>query len=227
MWFFTLFIGCEETTKVSLSTDTSTEPLLQDTGLSLTDTGLEEETECDPPLYQPYPFATTVVDVNYGEGAGFGQDLMPDIVLGAPMGFGDGRGSLDVLTLGHQGSITLAFDLTIVDGEGPDFIVFENPFIGWLETGIVSVSQDGETWHTWDCDTTDVQNNFPNCAGVGFVYSHPDNCIDARSSMEAGGDAFDLADLGIESANFIRIVDSGANILGGFDLDAVVIVHGE
>ena len=45
--------------------------------------------------------------------------------------------------------------------------------------------------------------------------------------MEAGGDAFDLADLGLESANFVRIVDSGANILGGFDLDAVVIVHGE
>ena len=35
-----------------------------------------------------------------GGNAGFGQDQLPDVVLGPPMGKGTSRGSLDVLSLG-------------------------------------------------------------------------------------------------------------------------------
>jgi hypothetical protein len=53
----------------------------------------------------------------------------PGIVLGPPGNATPTTGSLTVLSLGHGGSITLAFtDNEIVDGPGPDFIVFENPF---------------------------------------------------------------------------------------------------
>ncbi len=218
-------IGCGE------SDNDSATPNVEDTAhLDTADDGNEvqnAETDCEPVTYTPYPFVAEVVDVQYGEGAGFGQESFPDIVLGPPQGFGEYRGSLDVLTLGEGGSITLAFEQSIVDVEGPDFIVFENVFVGWLETGIVSASEDGETWFTWACDPVDADNNFPGCAGVNPTLSHPDNCIDARDPLLAGGDAFDLSDIGLSEVQYIRIEDSGANTLGGFDLDAVAIIHGQ
>ena len=172
-----------------------------------------------------------MVSFSPGETAGFGADQLPDIVLGAPMGGGD-SGSLDVVSLGQEGEIVLELtDIGLVDGEGPDLLVFENPFTGWYETGRVSVSEDGETWHTWPCDAEDVENLYPGCAGVGLVWTHPDNDIDPTDPETAGGDAFDLADLGIERARFVKIQDSGANSYagtsGGFDLDAVAVVNGE
>jgi hypothetical protein len=55
------------------------------------------------------------------------------------------------LSLGFGGEIILRFDNNIVcDGEGVDFLVFENCFIAWFsprpvgEPAIVAVSQDGE-----------------------------------------------------------------------------------
>ena len=178
-------------------------------------------------------FAASVVSLSPGPGAGFGADKMPDIVLGQPNGAGPKAGSLDVLSLGNGGSVVLAFDdADIVDGPGADFIVFENPFSGWIETGEVSVSLDGETWATFPCAATDKAGGYPGCAGVQPVLAAPDNAIDPADSAAAGGDAFDLADLGMERARFVRVRDSGANgadkylaPTGGFDLDAIVAIH--
>src|SRR5262245_32235493 len=51
----------------------------------------------------------------------------PGIVLGPPGTATPTTGSLTVLSLGHAGSIVLEFsDNVVVDGPGPDFIVFEN-----------------------------------------------------------------------------------------------------
>ena len=156
---------------------------------------------------------------------------LPDVVLGAPVGGGE-IGSLDVLSLGDRGVIVLEFtDIGLIDGPGPDLLVFENPFIGWLETGEVAVSEDGQTWHTWPCDPEDADGGYPGCAGVQRVWSTPDNGVDPTDPDTAGGDAFDLADLGVTHARFVRITDSGSNdyqgVAGGFDLDAVAIVNGE
>ncbi len=180
---------------------------------------------------EPDPFADLALLFTPGEAAGFGADRYPEIVYGPPQGAGD-AGSLDVLSLGREGLIVLELtDIGIVDGEGPDLLVFENPFTGWLETGRVAVSEDGETWHEWPCDAEDAAGGYPGCAGVGLVWSHPDNGIDPTDPAVAGGDAFDLADLGIERARYVRIVDSGANSYegtsGGFDLDGVAVVNGE
>lgn len=185
---------------------------------------------------EPCPdFANEVTEITYGPGAGFGQEYFPDIVFGGPRGFGDMSGSLHVLTLGNGGSITLGFtDRRIVDGEGPDFIVFENAFYAggdpdapYAELGTVEVSADGETWETFPC--TALEAPYGACAGWHPVYANvSDNEIDPLDPDVAGGDAFDLADVGLEEARYVRIVDRAdqGGVAGMLDLDAVAIVHG-
>lgn len=179
-------------------------------------------------------FAVSVVDVTYGEGAGFGQDAMPGVVLGPPQGTGSVSGSLDVVSLGNGGVITLGFgDQTILDGEGPDFIVFENAFYAggdedapFAELGTVEVSADGETWTAFPCDA--VEAPYGACAGWHPVFAGPtDPTIDPQDPAAAGGDAFDLADIGVPSARFVRITDRAdlTGLSGAFDLDAIALVH--
>lgn len=173
-------------------------------------------------------FATEVISFEPGENAGYGEEDLPEVVLGPPDGGGE-IGSLDVLSLGREGEIVLALGAELVDGEGADLLVFENPFPGWYETGRVAVSQDGSSWQEWPCDPLDEAAGFPGCAGVGLVWAASDNDLDPTDPEEAGGDAFDLADLGLESARFVRIRDSGENSYdgnnGGFDLDAIARVN--
>ncbi len=219
----------------SAETDDSSGPA--DSGDSgVQDTGESEDTASEdtgPVLPAADAFADEAVRFIPGDGAGFGQDLFPDVVLGAPVGNASGAPSVDVLSLGNKGVIELAFtDGCAVDGEGVDLLVFENPFSGWEETGIVSASADGKEWTTWPCDAANAEEGFTGCAGVQPVFTNPDNGIDPTDPTEAGGDGFDLADLGLERACFIRIEDSGENLYegahstsGGFDLDAVAIVN--
>lgn len=232
---FTVIFACSEEEKPPSEPIEDFAGLEEDTGVLQDDTGLDtaeqtdsgQEEECEPVVYASNPFASGIVSYSPGDQAGFGQDGLPDIVLGAPLGGGENSGSLDVLSLGQNGSIVLSFDMEIMDGIGPDIIVFENVFIGWTETGVVSASLDGEEWYTWPCDPSLAPDPLSGCAGVSPSLSHPDNCIDATDPEISGGDSFDLADIGLNSAKFIKIQDSGANPSGGFDLDAVSIVHGQ
>ena len=176
----------------------------------------------------PDPFADFLVSFEPGEGAGFGEELLPGVVMGPPQGAGPDAGSTDVVSLGREGTITLGFnDMEAIDGDGPDLLVFENPFPGWLEAGIVSASEDGETWFAWSCSE---DGDRAGCAGIQPVLAHPDNNVSPLDPGTAGGDAFDLADLGLARARYIRIQDTGSNDYegpsGGFDLDAVAIVNG-
>ncbi len=195
------------------------------------DTGEPAETgeSGEPVDTGPDPFADVILSFEPGEGAGFGQESLPDVVLGSPEGGGE-QGGLDVLSLGREGLIELAFDdIEAVDGEGPDLLVFENPFPGWTEAGIVSASEDGETWLTWSCDP--LSEGAPGCAGQGLVYATSANGVDATDPDAAGGDAFDLADLGLARARYVRVQDAGQSsydgVAGGFDLDALAVVNGE
>ncbi|MGV3620498.1 MAG: cell surface protein [Archangium sp.] len=172
------------------------------------------------------PWADRVVTFMPGVGAGFGQDKLPEVVLGPPRGAGANSGGLDVVSLGREGFITLEFtDFVVVDGPGVDLLVFENPFSGFSETGVVAVSDDGVDWRAFPCDAG------VGCAGVNPVFSNPDNGISGTDPNVAGGDAFDLADVGLQRARFVRVTDSGANRFygmpgGGFDLDALAVVNG-
>jgi hypothetical protein len=159
---------------------------------------------------------------------------LPDIVLGPPKGGGASTGSLDVCTLGNGGVITLGFAPSlIVDRPGPDFIVFENPFDvngdptkPFAELGTVAVSDDGVTFHEFPCTAT--MYPYGSCAGWHPVFANADtNDIDPTDPSVAGGDAFDLADLGLSEARFVRITDrvDQTGTAGTFDLDAISIVH--
>ena len=189
-----------------------------------TDEPTSEPTD-EPPCtieYDPYPFIAEVHSYEPGEGAGFGQDQYPDIVYGPPTGAGENAGSLDVLSLGENGSIVFSFlDIDIIDGEGPDIIIFENSFVGWVEPGIAEASMDGESWTAWPCDL----ETYEGCIGLEPVLSNPDNCIDAQDPTVAGGDALDLADIGLSQIRYVRIRDAGVSGPGGFDLDAAAAIH--
>jgi hypothetical protein len=164
-----------------------------------------------------------------GPGAGFGAEEFPDIVLGPPFGEGEAMGSLHVLSLGKEGTIVLEFtDFIAVDGPGPDLVVFENPFPGWVETGVVAVSEDGQDWREFPCVTDRAAVTFTGCAGVKPVFASGEE-LSSLDGTTSGGDAFDLADVQLSKARFVRIRDSGQNTYarpgGGFDLDAVGVVN--
>jgi len=168
------------------------------------------------------PYADEVVETNFGYGAGFGQDQLPDILLGCPKGGGEWQGSLDVVSLGQGGSITLGFTNNLIVNEpGPDFIVFENGFCisgdchnMWNETMIVQVSQDGKEWIEFPFDYTPPNysdpDSFWNIAGSRPVYANCDeNSIDPTDPQQAGGDAFDLDDVELDYISFIKVIDTG------------------
>jgi hypothetical protein len=185
-------------------------------------------------------FITKVVSFTPGDCAGFGQASMPAIVMGPPIGGGANQGSTDVVSLGGGGSIVVSFEPNaIVDGPGVDLLVFENPFyIGgdpmkpYAEPGEVSVSDDGVTWTTFPCTAT--SDPYGACAGWHPVYSNPDNGISPVDPATAGGDPFDLADVGVKRARYVRVVDKTHEncpaqpprpTTNGFDLDAMSLVN--
>jgi hypothetical protein len=191
--------------------------------------------------------ADSVASVNYGVDAGFGQGSFPEIVLGMPRGAGPSMGSLDVLSLGKSGEITLVFlDEIIVDGPGYDLAVFENPFFisgdsgkAYVEVAFVELSVEGDSFvsYPFDFDSTiqPVGNpaRYQGLAGVWPVNSY-EGVPDPRDSDSSGGDFFDLSLVGLENARFVRIIDAGDSIYdggwkskgsAGFDLDAAVAMH--
>jgi hypothetical protein len=178
---------------------------------------------------------TGVVSHAFGPGQNVGQARFPELIFGPPHGGGCCEGNANhVVSLGNGGSVTLEFGQSeIVDGPGPDFIVFENAFqvsgdatAVFAELASVEVSADGETWLGYECSAS--QAPYGGCAGVGPVYANPEqNELDPLDPLVAGGDAFDLADLPLSAASLIRITDRPdlSGTAGVFDLDAVGLVN--
>ncbi len=180
-------------------------------------------------------YVSRVVSYTKGAKGGFNEEKLPGVVLGPPTGGGCCAGSIDVLSLGDGGEIVLGFDQAIVDGEGPDFVVFENPFEPsgdpnsvMAEPAEVAVSDDGVTWTAFPCTATAYP--YGTCAGWHPVYATAESPIDPNAPQKAGGDAFDLAAIGVKSARFVRIRDMNgrfpaASPTAGFDLDGVAVLH--
>jgi hypothetical protein len=188
-------------------------------------------------------FADKVVSFQKGLQGGYGSE---ELVLGVPVGCSRSCGNTNsVLSLGTGGRIILSVASPIADGEGADFIVFENPFLRasgtvFFEPGEVAVSEDGIHWVSFPCQ---VNTPAPNgCAGYAPVNLSPHNLnLNPQDPIAAGGDAFDLATLGEKaprSVRYISITDvssliekpewfhkkCGPNICG-FDLDGIVVVN--
>ena len=188
------------------------------------------------PAWASDPWIDNVRAFEPGPSAGFGAAELPRIVLGPPRGLGASQGSVDVVSLGNGGRITVSFDdNAVVDGEGDDLVIFENPFWGgtllFAELAFVEVSPDGVDWYAfpWDAGT------WEGLAGREPVLANPANGMDPLDPA-SGGDRFDLADVGLDFVRFVRITDAGslvddpgnhsyAGTKGGFDLDAAAAIH--
>lgn len=209
---------------------------------------------------QNSPFAARVIAFDTRGNAG-GGIFAPANMLGAPQGGGLGQGSLHVHSLGSGGWATLGFDVTIVDGPGCDLIVSENAFSAggfdvFAEAVYVAVSSDGVNFARfpsryagpgWAAGALGVRphGSYAGLAGQSPVFPF----TDPRDVVDAGGDAFDLADLGgdplvvlgvvdLQAIHFVRLTDvrsgidrdsNGVPILdaesGSADIDAVTAVH--
>jgi YVTN family beta-propeller protein len=182
------------------------------------------------------PWVDEVVSFAPGLGAELDTVYFPFNVLGPPdqsriLSTHNPRNSpQEVLNLGHGGEIVLMFkdNLGIKDGPGVDFTVFANVLTSsvdqkpLIEAGIVAVSQDGTDFFEFPYDL----ETWSGLAGVTPT-KDPYHFMDPAHS---GGDSFDLADVGLAWAKYVKITDLGdlkkegpAN--GSFDLDAVVAVH--
>jgi len=190
-------------------------------------------------------FATEVTEYVQGGGGGI---FATGNILGGPRGGGLNTGSLDVLSLGTGGSVTLGFDVIITDGPGADFSVFENPFLSgvssFAEVAAVEVSSNGTDFARFPVRYAGPDLSVPGSGPVvigsysGLSGSVPvlanvdTNALDPFDPVEAGGEAYDLAALAehpdvvsgavvLDAIEHVRIVDliSGATT----DDDGVVI----
>lgn len=128
------------------------------------------------------------------------------------------------------GSITLGFGVTIADGAGADFAVFENAFILFGTTAVfgelafVEVSTDGTHFARFESDSqhTTLEDPFASPAFTGFDATGVNGLAGKTVNDEFGqlsfGTPFDLADLAgvqevidglvdLNDINFIRFVD--------------------
>ena len=109
---------------------------------------------------------------------------------------------------------------------------FENAFVAgsmtFVEPAQVQVSADGTHWYDFGCDPLDPE--LVGCAGVHPVLEAPED-----DPAAAGGDPFDLEDVGLSHARYVRLIDRtqeyyGEDLwcmgaAGGFDLDAVTALE--
>jgi hypothetical protein len=175
-----------------------------------------------------------------GQNAGQSSEYFPKNIFGEPstnatMDYPENAQSR-VLSLGLDGSIVIGFkNYKIVDGDGDDFIIFENAFRNpvnskiFVEPAKVAVSNDGINFIEFPFDSLSLIG----CAGITPTYWNPQKILDA------GGDKFDLSKLGLSSITHIKITDISNMILqnpnhpfydqiiSGFDLDAVIGINYE
>lgn len=214
---------------------------------------------------QPSVFATQVVAYDTRGNLG-GGIFDPPAMLGRPQGGGAGQGSVHVHSQGIGGHSVLGFAVTITDGPGADFLVAENPFFASLgrsfaEMVFVEVSTNGtdfarfpSAWYGPDAEPgpfgTVLVGSYSGLAGATPVHAHPANPgVDPQDVVEAGGEAFDLADLvndplvrngrvQLNAIHYVKLVDVVSGVdrdargrllrdpgNGSADVDAVTVIH--
>jgi len=161
-----------------------------------------------------------------------------------------GEGGL--LSLGDGGMAILQFPLPISNGPGPDFAIFENAFNNtFLELAFVEVSSDGQNFVRFPA----ISNNDTSIQIGPFGASDASKIHNLAGKYRADyGTAFDLEELkdssivDINNITHVKIIDVVGSILpeycsrdsrgiiindpwatpfneGGFDLDAVGVIH--
>ncbi len=159
---------------------------------------------------------------------------------------------ISVISLGDSGVAEITFNTPIVNGFGPDFAVFENGFIDhYMELAFVEVSSNGVDYIRFDATSeipTAVQLSNFDTAHCAYV-----NNLAGKYRAEYGT-PFDLEELvgqpnlDVNNIQHVRLVDVIGSIdslvgsmdylgnmindpypteweSGGFDLDAVGVIH--
>ncbi len=185
-------------------------------------------------------WADVVVSAQRGEGP-FGD---PERAANGVRGGGQRAGGRDVFSLGVTGpaaSIVLGWSgRRVVDGPGPDFAVFENPFDSgggrFMDPLVVELSVDGQRWVPFPHDYSapeerawsEVPEHWSGFAGVEPVRINVEsNPVDPLGD-EAGGDAFDLAlveDPEIREEGFVYLRLTSAQAHTNPDTDAPYPAH--
>jgi hypothetical protein len=219
------------------------------------------------PLAAQAPFAAQVVSYDTRGNLGGGV-FQPANALGAPLGGGYGQGGVHVHSLGIGGNLVLQLAMPARNGPGADLLVAENAFAagdfgrGFAEVAFVEVSSNGQDFARFPARYagppvepgafgTAAIGDYENLAGATPVLfgspAYP--AADAQDVVEAGGDAFDLADLAgdpqvqagrvqLGSIAFVRLVDVRSGVdadatgrlirdcgSGSADIDAVTAIH--
>ena len=161
-------------------------------------------------------------------------------------------GTNGVVSLGDGGVAILEFSSPILDGNGPDFAVFENGFDDlFLELAFVEVSSDGIHFFRFPA----ISNTDTTTQTDGFGLTDASKLHNLAGKYRAEyGTPFDLADiandalLNKQSITHVKVIDVVGSIQnqycsrdannhkindpwptgwgnGGFDLDAVGVIH--
>lgn len=147
-----------------------------------------------------------------------------------------GKANSNLISMGDGGVITFTFDAPIMNGEGPDFLVFENGFLkqddsslAFLELAFVEVSSNGTDFVRFPAtshipDTTQYDN-------FTFTNAEQLNNLAGKYIMN-WGTPFDLeelkgmSNLDIDKITHVRIIDVVGildNNLGSKDKDGHLI----
>jgi hypothetical protein len=157
-----------------------------------------------------------VVSAPSATGSGFSD---PELAVNGVRGEGQTQGSLDVyaLTDDPADELVLGFEEPVLDGEGVDLVVFENPFDiasggRFMDPVVVEVSADGESFvafpHSYGlAEYSDEPSDWLGFAGITPVLLHEEQAPVDPLSPEAGGDGFDLAELQppVAEVRFVRL----------------------
>lgn len=137
-------------------------------------------------------------------------------------GGGQWAGSLDVFSLGTtvDDALILSFSAPVRDEDGPDLAVFENPFDiqgggRFFDPVVVEVSADCAEYFAfpftydggeWTADPA----QWHGFAGITPVLLHDDEHPVDPLTEDAGGDRFDLAEVGLEEVTCVRLTSATA-----------------
>jgi hypothetical protein len=183
------------------------------------------------------------------------QDIADEILgkttVGDEFSATEKSGTNGVVSLGDGGIATLTFEGSIFNGVGADFAVFENGFDAFLELAFVEVSSDGINFFRFPAYSetdTEIQTDGFGSTDASKIHNLAGKYVSQYGTPFYLEDLNGINGLNIDAITHIRVVDAIGTInptfstydnlgravndpyptpfpSGGFDLDAVGVIH--
>lgn len=145
------------------------------------------------------------------------EDTAMGLAVYGEAAFATGMADNKVVSLGDGGNAILSFHNSIFNGEGWDFVVFENGFanpedeaLAYLELAFVEVSTDGVKYVRFPA--TSYMHTDTQISNFGYVDAKYYNNLAGKYIINYGtpfdlNDLKDSAGIDIDNINFVKIVD--------------------